>query len=110
MTSGIFDLEAYVHAQTGPQEALKMTLKDAWRASPIHHLPECPLPIIVGYGGDELKAFIDESQSYAKALKRAGCDVIVIEVPAAHHFDMINELANTQGQLFKAVKEMLKGR
>lgn len=109
LTSGIFDLEGYVHAQTGPQEALKMTLKDAWRASPVHHLPEHPLPIIMGYGGDELEEFIVESQSYAKALKKAGCDVILIEVPAAHHFDMINELANTQGQLFKAMKEMLNG-
>ncbi len=110
LTSGIFDLEGHVHARTGPQEALKMTLKDAWRASPLHHLPERLLPIIVAYGEDELREFILESKNYAVALKKAGFDVALIEVPAAHHFDMINELANTQGQLFKAVKEMLNGR
>ncbi len=107
LISGIFDLEGLVHARTGPQEALKMTLEDAWRASPFYHLPQRLIPIIVAYGKDELEEFIVESQNYTMALKKAGFDVTLIEVPAAHHFDMMNELANTQGELFKAVKEML---
>lgn len=107
LTSGIFDLASQVHAQTGPQEALKMSLEDAMRFSPLHHLPLQPLPVIIAYGEKELKEFIIESQSYAKALIEAGCDVCLLEVPAAHHFDMINELANSQGQLFQAVKRLL---
>lgn len=107
MTSGIFDLAGQVHAQTGAQEALKMTLEDAQRFSPLHHLPLRPLPVIIAYGEDELNEFIIESQAYAKALAAAGCNVTLIKVPAAHHFDMINELANSQNPLFQAVKRML---
>lgn len=110
LTSGVFDLEVVLHALPGPQEALKMTLAYALHASPILHLPEHLIPIIVAYGQDELEGFILESKNYALALKKAGFDVTLIEVPAAHHFDMINELANTHGQLFKAVKKMLIGR
>ncbi len=107
MLSGVYDLEGYVHAQKGPQEYLKMTLEDARRASPVHHIPKRPIPIIVGYGGDELPQFFVETQVYAGALAKAGCDVILIEVPGTHHFTVINELGNMQGELFQTVKNLL---
>lgn len=108
LTSGIYDLEGHVHAQTGPQEFLKMTFADAKRASPLYHLPTCFMPIVIAYGADELEEFIFESKNYASVLTKAGFDVTLIEVPSAHHFDMINELSNQEGKLFQVVKKMIK--
>jgi len=48
-----------------------------------------------------------EANNYAHALQKAGCNVSLIEVPDANHFDMINELTNTEGKVFKAVMKML---
>jgi len=105
--SGIFDLDGHVHAGVGPQEALKMTLQDSRQSSPLFNLPARPVPVVVSYGEPELEAFIDESNKYAAALEKAGCDVTVVEVPGAHHFAMSRELAHPNGALFKAVMAMM---
>ncbi len=108
LTSGIYDLEGHSHMQGGAQEFLQLSREDALRASPLHHLPQHALPIILAYGEIEPKQFIIESKDYAKALHKSGKKITLIEVPQAHHFDMINELSNTQGQLLNAASKMLR--
>lgn len=105
--AGDFDIEGHVYSNAGPQKALKMTLKDSQLLSSLHHLPNRKLPIILAYGEKELSEFINNSKNYAKALQNIDCDVTLLEVPGAHHFDMINELANTEGKLFKSVMGMI---
>lgn len=107
--SGIYDLCTLFHAsQSDSQKALQMTLKESWRDSPLYHLPKHSIPSIIAHG--EKEPFIlyhFEANNYAQALEKAGCNVSLIEVPNANHFDIINELTNTEGEMFQAVMKML---
>lgn len=107
--SGIYDLCTLVHApQADSQKALQMTLEESQRDSPLYHLPQHSTPAIIAYGEKEpLILYHIEASNYTHELRKVGCNVSLIEVPAANHFDMINELANTEGKVFEAVMKML---
>ncbi|MEE2760213.1 MAG: alpha/beta hydrolase [Pseudomonadota bacterium] len=111
--SGVFDLEALVRASSGPNDWLKMDLKEANANAPIRHLPEVGIEpqfspaLIVAYGEPELDEFKRQSRAFAAAWRSAGLPVAEIRVPGAHHFAMSRELANTDGELHGAVMEML---
>lgn len=107
--SGIYDLCTLVHApQTDSQKALQMTLEESRRDSPLYHLPKHSVPSIIAYGEKEpLILYRFEAINYTQELQKTGCNVSLIEVPGANHFDMINELANAEGKVFKAVLKML---
>lgn len=107
--SGIYDLGTLVHApQADSQKALQMTPEEAQNDSPLYHLPKHSIPAIIAYGEKEpLILYHFEAGNYAQELRKAGCQVSLIEVPHANHFDMINELANTEGSVFRAMMQML---
>jgi arylformamidase len=107
--SGIYDLCSLVHAPEAEiQKAFQMTLEESRRDSPFYHPPKHAIPAIVAYGEKEpLILYHFEASNYARELDKAGCSVSLIEVPGANHFDVINELANFDGDLFKAVMKML---
>ena len=107
--SGIYDLCTLAYApQADSQKALQMTLEESERDSPFYHPPEHPIPAIIAYGKKEpLILYHLEANNYAQALQKTGCNISLIEVPDANHFHMINELANTEGKVFKAVMKML---
>lgn len=107
--SGIYDLCTLVYApQTNSQKALQMTMEESRRNSPFYHLPKHCIPSIIAYGEKEpLILYRLEANNYAQELQKAGCNISLIEVPDANHFDMINELANAEGKAFKAVIKML---
>lgn len=107
--SGIYDLCTLVYApQTDSQKALQMTMEEARRDSPLYHLPTHSIPSIIAFG--EKEPFILyhlEANNYTKELQEAGFNVLLIEEPDANHFDMLNDLANTDGLVFKAVMQMI---
>ena len=107
--SGIYDLCTLACApQADSQKALQMTLEESRRASPLYHLPTHSIPAIIAHGEKEpLILYQFEANNYAQELQKAGCNVSLIEVPDANHFDMINELTKTEGKVFKAVMKML---
>lgn len=107
--SGIYDLCTLAQApQAESQKALQMTIEEAQRASPVYHPPTRDIPSIIAYGEKEpLILYHIEANSYAQVLQKTGCKVSLIEVPDANHFDMINELANTENQVFQALRQML---
>ncbi len=107
--SGIYDVCTLVYApQADSQKALQMTLEESRRDSPLYHLPKNSIPAIIAYGEKEpLILYHVEAINYARELEKAGCNVSLIEVPHANHFDMINELANTEGKVFKAMMKMI---
>jgi arylformamidase len=107
--SGIYDLCTLAHApQADSQKALQMTLEESRRDSSLYHLPQHSVPAIIAYGEKEpLILYHIEANNYAQELQKAGCNVSLIEVPAANHFNMINEVANTEGKVFQTVMKML---
>ena len=107
--SGIYDLCTLVHApEASIQQALQMTGDESRNESPFYHLPKQSIPVIIAFGEKEpLILYQLEAHNYAKELQKADCNVSLIEVPGANHFDMINELADIEGNVFKAVMKML---
>lgn len=107
--SGIYDLCTLFHApHADSQKALQMTLEESRRVSPCYHLPQHSIPAIIAYGENEPKILYHlEASHYAQELQKAGCNVSLIEVPNANHFDMINELANAEGKVFTATMKLL---
>lgn len=107
--SGFYDLCTLAHApQANAQKALKMTMEESKCYSPFYHLPKHSIPAIIAYGEREpLILYRFEACNYTQELQKAGCSVALIEVPNANHFDMINELANVEGEVYKAVVSMI---
>lgn len=105
--SGVFDLEALVHATYGYNEQLQMDLPTARAHSPIYHLPSKSGPLIISWGAPELEGFRSQSRNYAQAARDAGLDVTEIEVPDAHHFAMGRQLTDPNTELSKATMAMM---
>lgn len=106
--SGIYDFASLIHSdQTDMKEILKLTLEEAKRFSPFCHLPKNSLPTIIAYGSKEPYGYMREAKDYAKELTNAGCDVSLIVIPDANHFDMINEIGNSRGILFNRIMKMI---
>jgi arylformamidase len=107
--SGIYDFDSLIQfPKTETQEILKLTFDEVRRFSPIYHPPKKAISSIIAYGDKEPFAYSVESIEYAKILQQAGCHVSLIVVPNANHFDMINELSNVAGEVFKVSMEMMK--
>lgn len=105
--SGVFDMEALVHASYGYNDQLQMDLTTARAHSPIYNLPREEMPIIVGYGEPELEGFRKQSREYAQALRDAGHNVEEIAVADAHHFEMTRRIAQAGSEIHTAVMAMV---
>jgi arylformamidase len=103
----VFDLDALILSESGPNDALGMDRAEALRNSPLNHLPDKSCPLILGFGEPELEEFKRQSRGFAHAWRDAGLEVTVIEVPDAHHFAMSREIHNPESEIFRAVTEMI---
>lgn len=105
--SGVFDMEALVHASYGYNDELQMDLETARAHSPHYHLPaDAPL-LIIGYGEPELEGFRKQSRDYAQVMRDAGHTVTEIAVADTHHFAMGRQIAISGSEINKAVLEMI---
>jgi arylformamidase len=106
-SSGVYDMEALVHAPRGYNDELGMTLAEARAHSPFYHLPKKSCPLIVAYGADETKEFVRQSRAFAKAWRDAGLAVTEIECPGDHHFSIARTFVDPKTPLHKAVAQMI---
>jgi arylformamidase len=105
--SGVFDMEALVHAAYGYNNELQMDLKSARAHSPLFHIPQELPPIVIGYGGPELEGFRKQSRDFALALHDGGHDVTEIAVPNTDHFAMGRQIAISGSEINQAVLNMV---
>lgn len=109
--SGIYDLDGIIYSsKTSIQEILQLSLIESRRYSPFYHLPNRSIPTILAYGDKEPLAYTVETKDYADALRNTDCNVSLLVVPDANHFDMINALAHIEGNLFKSAISMILSR
>lgn len=103
--SGIYDLEpirlSYLNETVGLDAAM------AGRNSPLHavHAGMPPLTLVVG--GDESDEFKRQQASFAAAATALGNTVETLEVPAHHHFAVIETIADRGSPLNAAVLKRL---
>ena len=107
--SGVFDLQALVHAGPGHNDDLRMDLATARGHSPLFHLPDSGCPLIRAVGEPEPDEFRLQSRIFFEAWTSRGLPAQEIIVPDAHHFAMSRQLSLPESAVFEAVREMILG-
>lgn len=82
---------------TALNDDLRIDAGEAERESPVRH-PAPEVPVTVWVGGDERPAFRDQARRLAGAW-----DCALREVPARHHFDVIEELERPDCPLLESL-------
>ena len=105
--SGVYDLQALVHAEYGYNDELGMDIETAQKYSPLFNLPTQGCPLIVSYGAPEPNEFRRQSRVYYEAWKDGGFPATEIVVNGAHHFAMSRQMSDPKSALFQAVTKMI---
>ena len=105
--SGVYDLQALVHAEYGYNDELGMDIETAQNFSPLFNLPTKGCPLIVSYGAPEPDEFRRQSRVYYEAWKGGGFPATEIVVNGAHHFAMSRQMSDPNSALFQAVTKMI---
>ncbi|RDI94907.1 alpha/beta hydrolase [Meiothermus sp. QL-1] len=95
--SGLFDLEPLL--QVSFNTDLRLTRESARALSPIHKRPTLRVPLVLGVG--ELES--SEFQRQSRLLQQAWPEVCpgVWRVPNAHHFNVLEALADPRSELWR---------
>jgi len=99
--SGLFDLEpirlCYLNDKLG------LDVEEARRNSPLWNLPASAAKLIVAYGSDELPELKRQSREFGGAWRARGLPGEIIEVACCHHYAVLQQLAQPDGLLAKAL-------
>jgi len=105
--SGLFDLEpirlCYLNDKLG------LDAEEARRNSPLLNLPARAAKLIIAYGSDELPELKRQSNEFAAAWSGRGLPGQIIEVAGCHHYAVLEQLAQPDGLLAKALAATDRG-
>ncbi len=104
--SGVYDLEPIV--STTVNDALHMTVEDAIKLSPLHHLPTNACPIAFTVGENETAEFHRQTEEYMNACTENGIKTAYLDMPVFNHFDIILELNNKNSPLFQTILNQIR--
>jgi arylformamidase len=105
LLSGLFDLEPVRLGH--PNEWLKLNKTDVAELSPLLHMPERAVPLIVSYAPSETDEFKRQSETYMAAAMARGCPVRFVAMPGTNHYDIVFALANRGSPLASAILETI---
>jgi arylformamidase len=105
LLSGIFDLEPVRLGH--PNDWLKLSAADAAALSPLRHLPERAVPLVVSYAPNETDEFKRQSEVYMAAVKARGCPTRFVSMPGTNHFDIVFWLTDRGNPLAKATIQIM---
>lgn len=99
--SGMFDLAPVKLSWRNSYVALDDAAVD--RLSPIRQIPDGAIPLIVGYGTEELAEFQRQSREFAAAWRGRGYPCTELALKGLKHFAVNYEFNKPQGSLLKAI-------
>ena len=105
LLSGLYDLEPVRLGH--PNEWLKLGAADVAELSPLLHLPERAVPIIVSYAPNETDEFKRQSETYMAATMARGCPVHFVPMAGTNHYDIVFGLAERASPLARMVIEVM---
>jgi arylformamidase len=105
LLSGIFDLEPVRLGH--PNDWLNLSTADAAALSPLRHLPERAVPLVVSYAPSETDEFKRQSEAYMAAVKARGCPTRFVSMPGTNHFDIVFGLTDRGNPLAKATMQTM---
>ncbi len=103
--SGLFDLEPV--RLSNCNEWARLDADSAARNSPVLHLPDPPLPMVVSYAPNEAGEFAIQSEAYIAACRARGCDVEFVAEPGTNHFDLPLRFMDRDSALTRAVLRVM---
>jgi arylformamidase len=106
--SGLFDLEPIRLCYLN--EKLGLDTEEARRNSPLLNLPARAAKLIIAYGADELPELKRQSREFGAAWRARGLPGEIIEVASCHHYTVLEQLAQPDGLLAKALATTDRGR
>lgn len=104
LIGGVFDLEPV--QQTPINDALGLDAAEARRLSVTGHLRAGLPPAAVIWGIDETDEFRRQNRELSAAWGRAGNEVLAIEVPRRHHFDLPLDLGDADTILGRVTRAL----
>jgi arylformamidase len=99
--SGLFDLEPIRLSYLN--EKLGLDTEQARRNSPLRNLPARAAKLIIAYGSEELPELKRQSREFGAAWSGHGLPGEIIEAAGCHHYAVLEELAQPNGVLVKAL-------
>jgi len=99
--SGLYDLEPIRLSYLN--EVLQLDATQVGQFSPLHHLPRLKIPVVLTAGGAESAEFQRQKSIYALALHAAGFPVQQVKLTDGHHLDVIDMLADGNGELVQTI-------
>jgi arylformamidase len=106
LVTGIYDLAPIPHIQV--REDVALTLHDIERLSPLRLVPRVKAPVVVAVGGAEPALWIDQSARYHQRLADHGMESQFMVLPGHHHFSISRCIAEPEGTLFRAMRQLLE--
>jgi arylformamidase len=82
--------------------------EQAERLSPLFHLPETPIPLVLAVGGLETDGFKNQTEVYEQAYSSKGYPVARVQAAGCNHFNLLCEMAKPNSDLNRAVLNMIK--
>ena len=73
------------------------------RLSPIRHIPDRAIPLVIGYGTGELAEFQRQSREFAAAWRARGYPCTELAFENVKHFAVNYEFNKPQGKLLRAI-------
>jgi arylformamidase len=97
--SGVYDLQPLL--ATSINRDVRLDAAEARAMSPIHRPATAGTRHICAVGADETAGFRSQSHAYAAYLRQHQCEAVAIELPCRNHFDVLEDLANPEHDLFR---------
>lgn len=103
--SGLMELEPI--SRCWLNDKLQLSQEDIQRFSPQRLIGD-GAPLLVTVGADELPELIRHSREYASACREAGQAVNLVELARCHHFAVLDDLAQADGEHLRALLAHLR--
>lgn len=105
--SGLYDLRPL--CGTHINAWLQLHEDQAWRVSPVCHLPRPGLPMVLTVGGLETDGFKVQTSAYERLCRQQGLKVTRMDMQECNHFNLLVELTKADSPLTLALQEMVAG-
>ena len=104
--SGLYDIQPL--CDTHINDWLRLTPEQAHRLSPLYHLPDTPVPLVLAVGGLETEGFHNQTAAMDAAWRAKSYPVVRVEAPHCNHFNLVGELALPDSPLTQATLAMIR--
>ena len=99
--SGLYDLTPFPYTFLQPK--LQLGYDQIYRNSPILHIPDTSVSLLVAYGDDETDEFKRQSEEYLEACRAGGLEAGRLILRGKNHYEVIDGFLDAESPLCSAI-------